>query len=297
MSRFAAVPVAALDDPRLEAMHIRVLTALCSYSDKDGWCRVGQDRIAERARTNVARVSQAISDLTGWGWVNRTRYGKQRANAYQVVMDREFDPEITPPDEAAESDLPLEQFAEGANHICRGSKSHLPTRQIHNNTVLNTVLNTQSSDPLSGCLKAMWDSGPPPSRERSSKKRLSEAVSKVLKARKDITAEQLLAAWQAFLRTPDARKDQGRFCPGIHVWLNDNRFDAFLPAAESAAKRDPAADHLLNLERCFYQYGAGGAWRGREFGCPVKPDDPQAAGLYPDDLYARYGVDRPRGAA
>jgi hypothetical protein len=122
MSRFAAVPTAALDDERLEALHIRVLTALCSYSDKDGWCRVGQDKIAARARTNPARVSSCITALAEWGWVRKQRIGKMRVNVYQVVMDRAFDASI---------DLPPEQIAEPASqNNCPPGKSDLPPEQI-----------------------------------------------------------------------------------------------------------------------------------------------------------------------
>lgn len=152
-------------------------------------------------------------------------------------------------------------------------------------------------DRLQSTLKAIWDSGPPQSRERSGRKRLSEAVAKILRARKDIAPAQLLAAWEAFLRTPDARKDHGRFCPGIHVWLNDNRFDAFLPPVAGAAEASPGDQRRLNLERCFAQYGSGGAWRGREFDSPIRPDDSAAAGLYPEDLYAQYQVPRPEPVA
>ncbi|MEH6743886.1 hypothetical protein [Hyphomonas sp.] len=153
MSRFAAVPTAALDDPRIEAMHIRVLTSLCSFADKDGWCRVGQDKIALRARTNKARVSSSISDLAKWGWVNKKRIGKMKANVYQVIMDRKIDVAIPMPDE--------ECFAETANHIdCQESKSQLPDEQItvaetanpigtpFSNTVSNTVVGAQGALPI-----------------------------------------------------------------------------------------------------------------------------------------------------
>lgn len=145
MSRFAAVPTAALDDDRLEALHIRVLTALCSYADKDGWCRVGQDQISKRARTNPARVSQCIGDLVSWGWLRRQRIGKMRVNVYQVLMDCDYDASIDLPTEQ-------EQLAETANHMtCQPSKSELPSEQItlaetanpigtpFSNTVQNTV--------------------------------------------------------------------------------------------------------------------------------------------------------------
>lgn len=146
MSRFAAVPTAALDDERLEALHIRVLTALCSYGDRDGWCRVGQDQIAKRARTNEARVSSCISNLVEWGWVRKQRVGKMRVNIYQVLMDCEADPAI---------DLPVEQIADTANHTCPPSKSLLPTEQVTLATTANpirtpfsnTVSNTAASSP------------------------------------------------------------------------------------------------------------------------------------------------------
>lgn len=70
-----------------------------------------------------------------------------------------------------------------------------------------------------------------------------------------------------------------------------------LPQVSPQAKASPEDERRLNLERCFYQYGGGGAWRGREFGFPVRPDEPEAAGLYPDDLYSKYRVKRPQGAA
>lgn len=147
MSRFAAVPTAALDDERLEALHIRVLTALCSYADKDGWCRVGQDKIALRARTNPARVSQCIKDLSDWGWMRRQRVGKMKVNVYQVLMDCEMDATIDLPTEQ-------EQIADTANHLtCSPSKSPLPAQQITlaptanpiGTPFPNTVSNTASS--------------------------------------------------------------------------------------------------------------------------------------------------------
>jgi len=150
MSRFAAVPTAALDDERLEALHIRVLTALCSYGDKDGWCRVGQEQIAARARTNPARVSACITALVEWGWVRKQRVGKMRVNVYQVLMDCDMDAAIDLPSEQ-------EQIAHPANHFCPPSKSLLPTQQVtlaptanpigtpFSNTVSNTA--SSSADP------------------------------------------------------------------------------------------------------------------------------------------------------
>ena len=141
MSRFAAVPTAALDDERLEALHIRVLTALCSYGDKDGWCRVGQDQIAARARTNPARVSSCITALVEWGWVRKQRVGKMRVNIYQVLMDCEIDQSI---------DLPPEQVAPPAIHpTSQQGKSHLPPEQITLAPTANPIGTPLSNTPSS----------------------------------------------------------------------------------------------------------------------------------------------------
>lgn len=279
-------------EARVKGSHKLVLMLLAeAHNGHTGACFPSQEWIEEKSGLADSTVAACIKELEDWGLL--TRHTKALGRGKGSRRDFELHLQILDP-----------QIIEVQNTGFRPLKKTPLDPQISGGLYKDEPESNRKEPEDAGAkpdhsetLKAIWDAGPPQSRERSSKKRLSEAVSKILKARKDIVPEQLLAAWHAFLRTPDARKDQGRFCPGIHVWLNDNRFDAFLQPPDTAAKASPDDERRLNLERCFYQYGGGGAWRGREFGCPVKPDDPEAAGLYPDDLYVKYRVERPRGAA
>lgn len=279
-------------EAKVKGSHKLVLMLLAeAHNGHTGACFPSQEWIEEKSGLADSTVAACIKELEDWGFL--TRHTKALGRGKGSRRDFELHLHILDP-----------QILEVQNTGFRPLKNRPLDLQIPGGPYKEEPeLNRKEPErggakpELDPTLKAIWDAAPQPSRERSSKKRLAEAVAKVLKARKDISAEQILAAWMAFLRTPDARKEQGRFCPGIHVWLNDNRFDAFLQPADIAAKSSPEDERRLNLERCFYQYGSGGAWRGREFGFPVRPDEPEAAGLYPDDLYTKYRVQRPQGAA
>lgn len=58
---------------------------------------------------------------------------------------------------------------------------------------------------------------------------------------------------------------------------------------------EPEIDHRLDW--CFELYALekffSGAWRGGRYGWGWRPDEPEAAGLYPDALYVKHGVPRP----
>lgn len=245
MSRFAAVPTAALDDERLEALHIRVLTALCSFSDKDGWCRVGQDKIAARARTNPARVSSSLSALAEWGWVRKQRVGKQKVNVYQVVMDLKFDQSL---------DLPPEQDADTANHQnCPPSKSSLPTEQITIAPPANPI-RTPSSNTVSNTPSASFDA------RREAMRRILDACgpgmvhqSKSANPLLDLKAriDRWLSAWDLeadILPVVEAKTQAHRPHPMTHFKFIEDDIAAFhakrvspLPATETPHGRHQPA--------------------------------------------------------
>lgn len=249
MSRFAAVPTAALDDERVEAMHIRVLTSLCSFADKDGWCRVGQDRIAKRARTNKARVSQAISDLCDWGWVDRIRHGKQQANAYQVLMDRDFDPELS----ADYGDIESEEVADTANHSCRESKSQLPTRQIHKNTVSNTVSNKVDFSIFEEAWK-LYQSCSLKASGQTKKKARDQWGRSVRKA----DPQEILKAIRLAVEARRAPKDFIPPLPDMFRWLKDERYADVLREAKPRIVETPVEDWKVAARN--YVDSSGNTW-------------------------------------
>lgn len=255
-----------------------------AHNGHTGQCNPDQSRLADEAGISKRSIQDHLGWLESNGYITRKVTELGRGGGKRTDFELTF---------LLRKNLPEQTNAPEAERQCSGSLAQLLRKQGSGAYKDKPEENRKepedagARDDHDQTLKAIWDAGPPQSRERSSRKRLAEAVQKTLKARRDLTADRLLGAWLAFLRTPDARKDQGRFCPGIHVWLNDNRFDAFLQPVE--ADVSPADQRALNLERCFYQYGGGGAWRGREFGEPLKPDE-VPPGHYPAELYAKYGL-------
>ncbi len=274
-------------DVKVKGSHKLVLMLLAdAHNGHTGACFPSQEWITERSGVADSTVLAVLKDLEEWGLLKRrTRsLGRGKGSRRDIELCLDI---LTPGnlDLLNSGDRPLE-------NECLDPQKTAPPLKEEPEREPEVTGNAGAKDDHSDVLKAFWDGSPDKARERSSKKRLSEAVAKIVRARKDVTAEQLLAAWQAFLRTPDARKDGAKFCPGIHVWLNDNRFDAFLHAA--ATQTTPEDDRALKLEQCFFQFGRGGAWEGRHYGFPTPPNHPDAK--YPAALYAKYGLKAPEGA-
>jgi|HubBroStandDraft_2_1064218.scaffolds.fasta_scaffold14614_4 hypothetical protein len=102
MSRFCVLPARVLDDPRFTSMtHLRVLMALCTRTDKNGWAFVKRKTMGEKVGVSAARVSQCVRDLKAWGYVEvheQIRDGVQGANHYRVLFDIGLPVEEPPPD-------------------------------------------------------------------------------------------------------------------------------------------------------------------------------------------------------
>lgn len=91
MSRFAVIPVRAIEDERFSMTHLRVLCGLGSHTDKNGWCRPAASTLAKRVNVSRQRVSACIQDLREWGYIeiySRCRNdGSQTSNMYRVLLD------------------------------------------------------------------------------------------------------------------------------------------------------------------------------------------------------------------
>lgn len=91
MSRFSVVPARVIEDERFSLMHMRVLLALCSYTDEHGWCFPSRAAMAGKVRVSTARITQIVKDLCAWGYVGVTQRarpdGSQTSNAYRVLFD------------------------------------------------------------------------------------------------------------------------------------------------------------------------------------------------------------------
>ncbi|MDE2100574.1 MAG: helix-turn-helix domain-containing protein [Patescibacteria group bacterium] len=93
--RFSIFSAKAVFDSRIGDSELRVLAAIGTYTDEDGWCFPHQETIAGRIGRSRSVVSRAVGRLVACGYVeteNRVRRGRGRVGLrYRVVIDLEPD--------------------------------------------------------------------------------------------------------------------------------------------------------------------------------------------------------------
>lgn len=91
--RYSLFAARAVFDPRLSPTDVRVLAALGTYTDKQGWCRPKQETVALRIGVARTTVLAAIKRLTAIGYLeheHQTVAGRGRsASRYRVKLDVE----------------------------------------------------------------------------------------------------------------------------------------------------------------------------------------------------------------
>lgn len=91
--RYSLFAARAVFDPRLTATDVRVLAALGTYTNKQGWCHPKQETIALRVGLKRPTVVVAIKRLANLGYLElqaQTAPGRGRTtNKYRVKLDIE----------------------------------------------------------------------------------------------------------------------------------------------------------------------------------------------------------------
>lgn len=95
---FAMVHAAVIDDHRVGAAELRMLVALGTYADADGWCWPKQKQLADRLGITRQAVSKALRDLSEDGYIeihlqHDEATGSQIASRYRVRLDFTLPPE------------------------------------------------------------------------------------------------------------------------------------------------------------------------------------------------------------
>lgn len=89
--RYTLFAAMAVFDARLTAMDVRVLAALGTFTDRQGWCRPSQTTIAEKIGSSRTWVNSSISRLVEHGYVQVVQQvresGAQAVNLYRVLID------------------------------------------------------------------------------------------------------------------------------------------------------------------------------------------------------------------
>ncbi len=87
--RFSIVPARAVEDRRLGPAPFRVLAALGTFSDKDGWCWPSMTTVATQLSTRRQVVQRHVQELAKLGYIEIQRQrrpdGGSAANRYRLL--------------------------------------------------------------------------------------------------------------------------------------------------------------------------------------------------------------------
>jgi len=90
--RFSIIPAWIITDGRLKGSDLRVLCLLGTYTNKEGWCRRSQVKMAEQLGCGRSTVQDSLKRLGEIGVVERQEVasadGRDSAHWYRVVLDR-----------------------------------------------------------------------------------------------------------------------------------------------------------------------------------------------------------------
>lgn len=78
----------------------------------------------------------------------------------------------------------------------------------------------------SEAILTLWQSFPPKSRDRSSKKKVAEEWRN---AKRKPPVEEVSAKIQAWATWDEWKKDNGQYCTGAHIWIKERRWESEIP--------------------------------------------------------------------
>ncbi|MGE3583054.1 MAG: HNH endonuclease [Hyphomonadaceae bacterium] len=108
-------------------------------------------------------------------------------------------------------------------------------------------------------LETCWSRWPKRGKERTTRAKVLSALSRI-----NEPAERVSAAVSAYLNSPDAKKNDHAYVPGLHTWLRD-RLDVWLELIDvtptTGASDSPKPEWFLDLASRFRAAGMDATWR------------------------------------
>ncbi len=203
---------------------------------------------------------------------------------------------LAPPDNlSAGKGEPPDTVSKTPGHSVQDPRAQCPTNNSIELSTESSIPRETRGGPLGVILEELWNAGPQGTRTKSSRKDLQAAVERVLKKRADITAPALLDAYRRYLKSSDVHREGGRYAMGVHRWIGQHRFDAFIGPPGLLAKAAPTGAEVNTaamaerLDAAFWRFSRTGEWHGARDGWPLKPTQ-APPGRYPAELYAKYGL-------
>ena len=227
--RFAIVPSWAVDDPQLNASALRVLLALGTYSDQEGWAYPAVSTVAARINLSRQHVHNALKTLEQLGYIERTQRvrpnGSKASNLYRILFDK-------PPESVRMMSttvyIPCKpQFtSKDVNHSLHPELTHanLPTEN-------DPPISPTGGDARDPNFDRFWA-------------RYPRKVAKVaaLKAWRKInpdhdTTAAILVGVECHCESDQWLRDGGQYIPHPATYLSQRRWEDEAPAASAEPKR------------------------------------------------------------
>jgi DNA-binding MarR family transcriptional regulator len=247
--RFAIVPAAWLDDPRIGLAEIGVLVILSAHADKQGWCYPNQQAIADQLKKSVTFVSRTIDALADAGFVEKRNIAKSgRKNAYRLLMDRFLaDAELAPEQiELAPAQVQLAQ-AQNSNNTIRTIPLEQKDPPIPPKGGERVKIHSSWTDDGSGkvtmveaieAFESYWSLYPRKTNKSGARARF------IAMLRKGTEHEAFDKGFDAYLRYCDKRNEP-QFVAHFSTWLNQERWNDEHPE-ESKGTRQRGRPHVLS---------------------------------------------------
>ena len=261
MTRFSAIPSAAIEDMRLTGADLNVLAALGYHTCKDGWCWPSQDTIAAKARLSRQFVVESMKRLVRWGYVERyIENNNTRKIRYRVILDVANAPAEAKPQPVvapvASPDIDLSPHRTG--RVASPDRSCRVTR--HKQEPSNQTKEPDAAAELFEEVWGLW------SRKLKTAKIGGRGAGKAKTA--EIFRRKAAQTDPALIRSAAAAfaaKTEAKYLPGLSVYLNQERYDT----GDNVVAIKPTE---LTREEKLYAFEAMGRWDASWGPRPVKQE-------------------------
>lgn len=274
--RYSIIPARAVFDVEgLSATELRVLAALGTYTNDEGWCFPNQTTLAERLRLTRQTISGAIRKLVEKGYVEtevRTAKGRGKVGYnYRVVLDIKRN-DAEPKAEAKKPDVGETRRRQqpttvkpdvGADHDPMSAQASVPYKALTTPTERTQSISNEiditfpepsayeraiaaKAAPKSKAVRKLvpytkefqtiWMAWPKNRRMNSDKRK---AFERFLEGVELYGADKITRAAQRYLSLPDTRKDSWKFCCRVEVFMNGKLEAAVEAVDEPLPKQQP----------------------------------------------------------
>jgi hypothetical protein len=247
--RYSVAPAAAYRDPRVSPVGKALIGLLGAQNEKNGWIHPKQSELAAALGVSREYVSRTLRTLVSFGYVETRSFTASRrgrvALEYRVRTDlpdemvqaadfSRCEPDVISSSHRLDKSLKTAVVIQGSQRADVISSSH---RNIES-TLRVDKLSTKNKHFPENFVEA-WSRWP--QRGRSSKRKAAEAWAAANRAHQPAA---VLSAFDAYLVSPDARRDAGQYVPALERWMRD-RLDTWLElSAGKPAVVDMAAERL-----------------------------------------------------